>query len=284
MSYPEQINLPFNFSSIRDDFRLLAPSPEKVSEPGFWAIIQDNSLVVTHCGESYELPEGELPPALALQPAPVCIGSWRGRPLRACSIPSDTVLEPPYLAEALNTGINRLDIQAMTLGGLARQIIHWELYSRFCSRCGGSTERIYGSWGKLCIDCKSKHYPHIHPCAIVLLKRGSEILLIRKREWVPGRYGLVAGFLDFGESLEECAVREIREETGIIAENIRYIASQNWPFPSQLMAGFAADYAGGEIAVDREELEDARWFSVDALPHLPPLQSIARWIIDNFAR
>ena len=99
-----------------------------------------------------------------------------------------------------------------------------------------------------------------------------------------GCYSLVAGFVDFGESLEECALREIREETGIIAENIRYVGSQNWPFPAQLMAGFVADYAGGEIVVDKNELEDARWFSVEALPTLPPSRSIARWIIDTFAR
>ena len=92
----------------------------------------------------------------------------------------------------------------------------------------------------------------------------------------------MAGFLDFGESLEECAIREVREETGIEICNVRYVGSQNWPFPSQLMAGFVADYAGGEIEGDTSELEDAGWFGIDALPALPPLRSIARWIIDNF--
>jgi NAD+ diphosphatase len=92
----------------------------------------------------------------------------------------------------------------------------------------------------------------------------------------------VAGFLDLGESLEECAAREVREETGIEITNIRYVGSQNWPFPAQLMAGFIADYAGGEIVMDHNELEDARWFPVNGLPVLPPSRSIARWIIDNF--
>lgn len=108
--------------------------------------------------------------------------------------------------------------------------------------------------------------------------------MTRKQEWPPGRYSLVAGFLDFGESLEECAIREVREETGIEIENVRYVGSQNWPFPAQLMAGFVADYAGGEIKVDISELEDARWFAFDALPSLPPKRSIARHIIDSCAR
>jgi NAD+ diphosphatase len=138
------------------------------------------------------------------------------------------------------------------------------------------------AWGKRCTGCAAEHFPHIHPCAIVLVRKGNELLLTRKAEWPAGRYSLVAGFLDFGESLEECAIREVREETGIMIENVRYVGSQNWPFPAQLMAGFVADCAGGEITVDTNELEDARWFHLDALPLLPPKRSIARWIIDNF--
>jgi NAD+ diphosphatase len=115
------------------------------------------------------------------------------------------------------------------------------------------------------------------------VKRGNEFLLTRKSVWPAGRYSLVAGFLDFGESLEECVQREVKEETGIEVRNIRYVGSQNWPFPSQLMAGFIAEYAGGEIAVDHEELEDARWFCVNAMPaSLPAERSIARWIIDSY--
>ena len=116
----------------------------------------------------------------------------------------------------------------------------------------------------------------------MLVRRGNELLLTRKAEWVSGRYSLVAGFLDFGESLEECAIREVREETSIEVCNVRYVGSQNWPFPAQLMAGFVADYVSGDICVDLHELEDARWFPSDALPLLPASRSIARWIIDNF--
>lgn len=159
--------------------------------------------------------------------------------------------------------------------------MHWERQSSYCPRCGGGTEIVAGSWGKRCLSCRYEQYPHIHPCAIILVKRGDEVLLTRKAEWPAGRYSLVAGFLEFGESLEECAIREVREETGIDICNLRYIGSQNWPFPAQLMAGFVADYAGGEVVVDATELEDARWFHHDALPALPTRRSIARFIIDT---
>ena len=139
-----------------------------------------------------------------------------------------------------------------------------------------------GSWGRFCSSCGYEHFPAIHPCSIVLVRRDDQFLLVRKKEWAAGRYGLVAGFLDMGESLEECAIREVREETGIEICNIRYVGSQNWPFPAQLMAGFVADYADGDICADPHELEDARWFPADALPNLPTRRSIARWIIENF--
>ena len=284
MPYPEQINLPFNFASIKHAFSMHNDSSHQPAEPGFWSIIRGNSVVMIHEGNTYRLPEGELPPWLRPRREPLCIGLWQGRPLRAFTIGSDMPLEPPYVAEAFNTSGDSLDSATLTISGLARQILHWDRQSRHCARCGDATEPLSGSWGKKCSGCGAEHFPHIHPCAIVLVKRDNKLLLTRKAEWVAGRYGLVAGFLDFGESLEECAIREVREETGISIENVRYVGSQNWPFPAQLMAGFVADYAGGEIVVDRHELEDARWFPCDDLPPLPPPRSIARYIIDTFGR
>ena len=215
------------------------------------------------------------------QPA-LCIGTWQGLPLFAMTVSSSQAIEAPLVAEPFNASQERMDIRTLTLAGLAKQVLHWDRQSRHCQRCGAETTYIAASWGRRCSSCNAEHFPHIHPCAIVLVKRGSELLLTRKAEWTPGRYGLVAGFLDFGESLEECAIREVKEETGIDICNVRYVGSQNWPFPAQLMAGFVADYAGGEIRVDPRELEDARWFGPDDLPQLPARRSIARWIIDRF--
>jgi len=281
-NYPETVNLAFNFSSVKSDFEFRAPGAEPPTEEGAWVIIQGTNAILEETDNGLRLLQGRLPDWLQPQQPALCIGTWRGRPLRAVTISSSLGLEPPLVSEAFNATDECIDIQTLTLAGLAKQILHWEKQSRHCSQCGAQTVAITESWGKRCTVCRYEHYPHIHPCAIILVKRGNELLLTRKAEWPAGRYSLVAGFLDFGESLEECAIREVREETGIEICNIRYVGSQNWPFPAQLMAGFVAEYAAGEICVDPHELEDARWFPRDALPGLPTRRSIARWIIESF--
>ncbi len=107
--------------------------------------------------------------------------------------------------------------------------------------------------------------------------------MIRKPEWPAGYYSLPSGFCDFGECLEECVVREVKEETGILVKNMQYLGSQSWPFPSQLMAAFSADYESGGVVVDMNELEDARWFEKVALPPTFSDKSIAGWLIRRFA-
>jgi NAD+ diphosphatase len=284
MSYPAAVNLPFNATVIAAGFTPAPPGTADDGAPGAWAVLRGGALVVEERGGALVLPEGERPHWLPAGQEALAIGRWHGRPLRAARMAAQDPLPSPFMAEPFNASGERLDDATLTLGGMAQQVLHWERNSRFCSRCGSLLERLPASWGKRCTPCGVEHFPHIHPCAIVLVKRGDEFLLARKPEWAPGRYGLVAGFLDFGESLEECARREVREETGVEIGAIRYVGSQCWPFPSQLMAGFVAEYAGGGIRVDPAELEDARWFRADAMPaSIPPRRSIARWIIDRFA-
>ncbi len=208
---------------------------------------------------------------------------WGGRPCRALALPDSVELPAGYSLENILASEPRIGIDLLSLAGVAAQALHWEKNSRFCSRCGAGMDRLPGERGKKCRGCGYAHFPHIHPCVIVIVRRPGEVLLTRKANWPEGRYSLVAGFLDFGECLEEAVAREVREETGVEIDNIRYIGSQAWPFPSQLMAGFVADWTGGEVVVEEAELEDARWFAVDDLPTLPPKRSIARYLIDTYA-
>ena len=282
MTYSDTVNLPFNNAAIRDGFTPLRPGDVSPEGPGFWIILQDAALVVREDKTGFSLPEGDLPFWLDQGKEPHCIGLWKGRPLRALTIGKGVIPPPPFIVENFNAVEERLDDCLLTLGGLAQQILQWEKQSAVCSRCGGGMTRIPGTWGKRCLSCRHEHYPHIHPCVIVLVMRGEEFLLIRKAIWPKGRYSLIAGFVDLGESLEECVHREVGEEAGIVVNNLRYVGSQNWPFPSQLMAGFVADYAGGEIRADEKEIEDARWFCIGRMPEsLPTKRSIARWIIDR---
>jgi NAD+ diphosphatase len=152
-----------------------------------------------------------------------------------------------------------------------------------CPYCGGDTGRISGTWGKQCFNCGYRHFPNVYPCTIALVTRDDSLLMIRKPEWPMGYYSLPSGFCDFGECLEECVVGEVAEKTGIRVKNMLYLGSQSWPFPSQLMAAFSAEYESGGIVVDMNELEDARWFKKDALLPTFSDKSIAGWLIRRFA-
>ena len=167
------------------------------------------------------------------------------------------------------------------IAGRAVQIVEWERTHRHCGVCGGRTEAVEGERARHCRACDHFAYPRLSPAVIVLVRKGREILLARGRRFPEPMYSCIAGFVDPGESLEEAVVRELGEEVGIEVENVRYFGSQPWPFPHSLMIGFTADWAGGEIVLEEEELVDAAWFSPDELPLVPPKLSIARALIDS---
>ncbi len=278
-------SLPFNASMLSGLFTPLPPEQEPDHTPGFWAALQGSSLLVPAGLQQARLPEGALPADMVPQTEPLKIGLWQGKPLRALRIAAGDMLPLEHEALPFQGPDSRLDNTLATIAGRAAQIMHWERRSRFCSHCGGRMTRIPAGWGKRCISCGDEHFPHIHPCIIVLVRRGAELLLIRNAAWNPGRFSLVAGFLDFGESLEECVRREVREEAGIEVTNIRYVGSQCWPFPSQQMIGFLADYAGGEVKPDGVEVVEAGWFNEAALPESPGgKRSISRWIIETYGK
>lgn len=273
-------SLPFNRTCLERDFQLASPDQDPGGE-GVWVLLQDMSLF-TLKGSSEQLPCGPCP--LPVTPgSPLYLGQWEGKPCRMVDLGAETVvpdfLDPHHLRAPEPTVAAPLS----SLGGMALMIRHWEFTSRYCGNCDGEMKRLPGEWGKSCVKCGAHHYPRIHPCVIGLVVRGDRLLLVRKGEWARGRYGLVAGFVEFGESLEEAMAREVLEETGISIANIRYVGSQSWPFPSQIMCGFVADYVGGEIELRDQELCAADWYRLDQLPTLPPSRSIARYLIDHAA-
>jgi len=173
-----------------------------------------------------------------------------------------------------------LDDETLAIAMRGVQMLEWDRTHRFCGACGTPTEHAAGERAKRCPACGLTVYPRISPAMMVLVTRGDELLLGRGINFPPGRYSALAGFLEAGETIEECVAREVREETNVEVRRLRYFGSQSWPFPNSLMIAFTAEYAGGEVRADPAELADARWFPIDALPQMPPRLSIARALID----
>lgn len=167
------------------------------------------------------------------------------------------------------------------IAGFAYHLMNWERMSTFCGRCGSPMQDKQDELAKVCAKCGCTVYPRISPATITAVLKGDEILLAHNRSFKDGFYGLVAGFVEPGETLEDCVRREIMEETGICVKNLRYYGSQPWPFPDSLMMAYTAEYDSGEVKADGMELMDARWFRFDSLPLIPGPDSIAgrmiRW-------
>ncbi len=165
--------------------------------------------------------------------------------------------------------------------GKAAELIYWHNNHRFCSHCGAPLQR-QTVISKLCPQCGKVWWPQLSPAIIVLIHRGEEILLVRSRNFKGNYWGLVAGFVEFGESVEECVIREVYEETQLTIGNLRYFGSQPWPYPQGLMLGFNAEYVAGELTIQQSELKEGRWFSIHSLPEIPKPLSMARKLIDNY--
>jgi NAD+ diphosphatase len=168
----------------------------------------------------------------------------------------------------------------LALAGRALQLIDWDRTHQYCGRCGTPTEPKREERVRVCPACKLSAYPRVAPAVMALVRRSRELLLARSPHFPAGMYSALAGFVEPGESLEQCLAREVAEEVGVRISNIRYFASQPWPFPHSLMIAFVCDWASGEISPQAAEIDDANWFDVLQLPKLPSKISIARRLID----
>lgn len=163
----------------------------------------------------------------------------------------------------------------------AIQLLEWRRNHKFCSHCGTETEVHSSEYAMVCPACRYHQYPRVQPCVITVITRGNEILLAKNTKNKSNMYGLIAGFVEVGETLEEAVARETQEEIGLKLKNIQYLSSQPWPFPSNLMIAFKAEYASGEIELQEEEISDAQFFKFDQLPEIPFAGSIAHAMIQH---
>ncbi len=210
------------------------------------------------------------------------LGRLDGTHCWAAEAPADAPAPPPGLAwEGLRALFSVLEDAHFALAGRAIQLLDWDRSHRFCGRCGTPTEAKSEERVRACPACKLGVYPRISPAVMALVRREGEILLGRSPHFPPGMYSALAGFVEPGETLEQCIEREVEEEVGVRVSRIRYFASQPWPFPNSLMIAFICDWVSGEIRPQAGEIEDANWFSVLQLPKLPSRISIARRLIDG---
>jgi NAD+ diphosphatase len=253
----------------------LAP-PASSAGVGLVFVCQASEVLVVETAEGADIPPAS---TLAADGEHHYLGALGDLPCYAA--PLDEARERDGLAlRGLRSLYGVLPDDLWAVAGRAVQIVEWGRTHRFCGACGTPTELAEGERARRCPACEQLAFPRVSPAVIVLVTRGHEALLARGRRFPEPMYSCVAGFVDPGESLEEAVVREVREEVGIDVRDVRYFGSQPWPFPHQLMVGFTAEWEGGEIVVDEEELVDAAWFAPDALPLVPPPLSIARRLVD----
>ena len=238
-----------------------------------------NELLVR---EDFTLPDPAAVKSLALPALNVFpLGIFEKEYCCAAWVPKETQAPPGHLFKGLRAMFGQLDESLLAVAGRAFQVADWARNHRFCGACGKPMTPVAGERAMRC-ECGHVAYPRIAPAMMVLVKNGDAILLARNAA-VPagGRMSALAGFLEPGESVEEAIHREVFEEVGLQVKDLKYFASQSWPFPGSLMVAFTAEYASGEIRVDKNEIAEAHWFGPgDRLPELPPTQSISRALIE----
>ena len=210
------------------------------------------------------------------------LGALDGRQCYAAELTDGIAPADGWTLQGLRETFDRLEEELIWIAGRANQLVDWSRSHQFCGRCGHQTEDRTQERAKICPTCGLINYPRLSPAVIVAVVRGDRLLLASNKRFKSGFYSVLAGFVEPGETLEDCVAREIREEVGIRVKNIRYFGSQPWPFPNSLMVAFVADYAAGEIHIDQSEIVDAAWFKAENLPSIPPRITIARHLIDWF--
>jgi NAD+ diphosphatase len=208
------------------------------------------------------------------------LGDLAGVACVAVPLPPDAPEPAGWRYAGLRSLFFRLPEPLLAIAARAFQVVEWDRTHRYCGRCGTPTRNKGGERAKECPACGYVAYPRVTPAMMVLVTRGRELLLARAPRFPPGMYSALAGFVEPGETIEDCIHREVREEVGIRVGDIRYFASQSWAFPHSLMIAYTAEYASGELQPDAAEIAEAKWFAWDAVPKLPPSISISRRLIE----
>lgn len=260
-----------------------SPSPSTGAEPLLF-VVHELSVVAEITPGGIEFPSATV--ARSLAGTEHFVGMLGERPVHAAELrldaPAKTPTELPAPLSLVPARRTLFSLRGATLDALGQALAigEWSLTSRFCGRCAAPTEAGAGERLRVCPACRSHFRPRVPPAVIVLVEHEGRALLARSPGFPRGVFGLVAGFVEPGETLEEAAAREVREEVGLEIRGLRYMGSQAWPFGRSLMVGFRATAAAGELVLDANEIEEAAFYDRENMPGLPPIASIARRMID----
>lgn len=250
----------------------------------YWFIFCKTELLLEKQPDgTYTIPSGEEPP--------IKLNDWHN--IHDLTAPDDdyetksVMIDSPVTDNAsyemcgLRASYYKLPKELYLKAGKCQEILYWDANTKFCGVCGAPM-KMHTDISKRCTNCGKEVWPQLATAVIVLVRRGDEVLLVHARNFRGDFFGLVAGFVETGETLEEAVHREVLEETGITIDNLQYFGSQPWPYPCGLMVGFRADYVSGDIHLQRSELSKGAWFHRDNLPQIPEKLSIARKLIDSW--
>ena len=264
-------------------FMLGSVPPEKEVKISFQFLFQQSNLLVKKLENGYSVPTsadlGFLENKIMDK---LYIGSIDGHSCYTARYPEGVEIPQGMEFLGLRQLHQQIDDILLKAAFRAVQIVAWDETHRFCGVCGTATVKKTNEHAKVCPGCGHISYPRLSPAVIVAITKGDKLLLARNKNFAPGVYSVLAGFVEAGETLEECVKREIREEAGIEVNNIRYFGSQSWPFPNSYMLAFTAEHESGEIKIGEDEIADARWFGAEEIPKIPGSLSISRKLIDWF--
>ncbi len=240
----------------------------------------DRVLVVAPDDDTLEIARFERLSTAGIVGTPHFLGMLGSTPCIGVDLAGDVADPPGMRFVGLRSLFLKVPDELLALAARAFQVVDFDRSHRYCGRCGTPTVVRKSERARECPACGLVAYPRVSPAMMALVTRGREILLARAHRFAPGMFSALAGFVEPGETIEDCVRREVREEVGLEVDRITYFASQSWAFPHSIMIAYTAEYAGGEIRLEDEEIAEARWFSVDDLPKLPGPVSIARKLID----
>jgi NAD+ diphosphatase len=258
-------------------------SPTNFSDKSLWFVFSGDDILLAKDNPACAIPQFDNAFRLALNlQSQHYLGDLDGQHCFCAEVASNAKLTEQLFFQPLRKAHPILGDTLFKIACRALQILHWDTIYQYCARCGNKMDIKADERAKYCSHCHLHFYPKLSPSVIVAIERGDEILLARSPHFTPGVFGLLAGFIEPGETAEEAVAREVMEEVSIKIKDIRYVLSQHWPFPDSFMLGFTAQYASGDIVIDGKEIEAAGWYTINNLPKLPSSASIGKRLINQF--